>query len=295
MIFRKASGSVRFLRSTRLGRIFSSPPSSRLVADLDPRKEVPRKSRVTRGRCVQVNCLIVNDTLEESAIACTPVNTQDNVDTVKSSLGIPEDFLLATLKPTLPANGRDPILKDTIPHILKSANRLSRTSDLTITPSANSRSTPEADKILSPLSGNSTFLEAGLGRPHLGQLHLVASPLQPKQYTEKDLYDFLRSSPGLPYYEIGPSSSQTSRFDLRCTSHTAREIESPYFIETDSQYVPEYLNQHFGQSGSPINRKAFERLKTELAALSSQSVGTRLVDYMQRLKCATLPIPSILS
>jgi hypothetical protein len=166
MFFRKASGSVRFLRSTRLGRIFSSPPSSRLVADLDPRKEVPRKSRVTRGRCVQVNCLIVNDTLEESAIACTPVNTQDNVDTVKSSLGIPEDFLLATLKPTLvPANG---ILKDTIPHILKSANRLSRTSDLTIPPSANSRSTPEADKILSPLSGNSTFLEAGYRSAALG-------------------------------------------------------------------------------------------------------------------------------
>lgn len=33
--------------------------------------------------------------------------------------------------------------------------------------------------------------------------------------------------------------------------------------------MPEYLNQHFGQSGSPINHAPFKRVKSELALLSS--------------------------
>jgi hypothetical protein len=58
--------------------------------------------------------------------------------------------------------------------------------------------------------------------------------------------------------------------------------------------VPEYLNQHFGQSGSPINRKAFERLKTELAALSSQSVDHTVLHTEAEVRNAADTLHSIL-
>ena len=60
--------------------------------------------------------------------------------------------------------------------------------------------------------------------------------------TEKDL-DFLRSSPGLPHYVGAPSSSNTSPYRLG-SSEAVKEIESPYFIESASRYVPDHLNQH---------------------------------------------------